>query len=286
MSDIRSRGWCFTLNNYSSEDESWAYSLSWESKYIVVGKEVGDSGTPHLQGFIYFDNKKSLMQMKDLHSSAHWERMRGTPSQAAEYCQKDGDYFQWGILPMSQDAKGQVEKERWEDYLDSAKSGKYDEIPAEVLVKYGKGLKQAVLLRSVYDKSDTESQMLWYYGPSASGKSRKAREENPGCYLKMCNKWWDDYVGQEVVLIEDFDIEHKCLAHHLKIWGDRYSFPAEVKGGKVDIRPRLIIVTSNYHPSDIWSRSEDLDPILRRFKPIKFGDVVYPLFVPTFNRIG
>ena len=273
MSDIRSRGWCFTLNNYSSEDESWAYSLSWESKYIVVGKEVGDSGTPHLQGFIYFDNKKSLMQMKDLHSSAHWERMRGTPSQAAEYCQKDGDYFQWGILPMSQDAKGQVEKERWEDYLDSAKSGKYDEIPAEVLVKYGKGLKQAVLLRSVYDKSDTESQMLWYYGPSASGKSRKAREENPGCYLKMCNKWWDDYVGQEVVLIEDFDIEHKCLAHHLKIWGDRYSFPAEVKGGKVDIRPRLIIVTSNYHPSDIWSRSEDLDPILRRFKPIKFNEV-------------
>lgn len=33
----------------------------------------------------------------------------------------------------------------------------------------------------------------WYYGESRTGKSTKAREGNP--YIKMLNKWFDDYEG-------------------------------------------------------------------------------------------
>lgn len=58
-----SRGWVFTLNNYTEEEETLALALPWgwhEPSYGVIGKEVGESGTPHFQGYLYFKTEKSL----------------------------------------------------------------------------------------------------------------------------------------------------------------------------------------------------------------------------------
>ena len=104
----------------------------------------------------------------------------------------------------------------------------------------------------------------------------QARQRYPEAYLKSCNKWWDGYRGHAVVLIEDFDRKHDVLCHHLKIWADRYPFPAEVKGSSIKIRPQKIVVTSNYHPEDIWMNPCDLEPILRRFKVTKFSGTFIP----------
>lgn len=92
----------------------------------------------------------------------------------------------------------------------------------------------------------------------------------PSPYLKNCNKWWDGYQGDAAVLIDDFDKAHHVLGHHLKIWGDRYGFIGEVKGGVVKARPKYVVVTSNYHPREIWDDSSTLNPILRRYRIIKF----------------
>lgn len=48
MNSLKCRNYCFTLNNYKEEDIEKL--LKSDVKYITFQKEVGDSGTPHLQG--------------------------------------------------------------------------------------------------------------------------------------------------------------------------------------------------------------------------------------------
>jgi hypothetical protein len=110
----------------------------------------------------------------------------------------------------------------------------------------------------------------WHVGPSGTGKSRGVREKYPGAYYKMCNKWWDGYQGEETVVIEDIDKVHSVLGHHLKIWGDHGAFLAETKGGAMMIRPKRIVVTSNYEIEEIWQDRETIEPIMRRYKTIHY----------------
>lgn len=269
----KSRTYCFTLNNYTESDIDYYQQLvnTGNAKYIIIGKEVGAEGTPHLQGFVSFASPRSFNAIKDLLPRAHLEKAN-TLSAAIEYCKKDGDFIEWGDAPKTQKEKGAGEKRRWADAINACKEGRFDDVDPDIYLRYDQNcqrIRDRVIRARVLP--DTEEKHEWYYGGTGTGKSRKARTENPGAYLKMCNKWWDGYVDQEVVLIEDFDKKHDVLCHHLKIWADRYPFPAEAKGRAMVIRPRKLIVTSNYHPDEIWTSPSDLEPILRRFHITHFN---------------
>ena len=265
------RNFCFTQNNYPNED----LVQSIDCKYIVYGREVAPTtGTPHLQGFIAFKNPRSLSGVRSEMPGCHVE-IAATIEEAIAYAKKEGDFSERGVMPKSLKRANEIQKENWEGILAAASSGDFESIPAEIRFKYDRNIER-IRDRAIQSRhlEDTEERHEWYYGPSGTGKSRKARTENPEAFLKMCNKWWDGYTDQETVLIEDFDKKHDVLCHHLKIWADRYPFPAEAKGRALVIRPKKIIITSNYHPKEIWTDESSLEPILRRFKFVHFDE--YP----------
>ena len=52
-SSIQTSRYCFTLNNYGPEDLSEICErLRSSSNYFIIGKEIGESGTPHLQCYV------------------------------------------------------------------------------------------------------------------------------------------------------------------------------------------------------------------------------------------
>jgi len=269
----RSRNFCFTLNNYSTEEVE-SIKL-WDCKYLIFGKELGKEETPHLQGYVSFANAKTLTSLKKLSARAHWEIARGTPKQASEYCEKDGDVFEKGTRPLSQIEKGALEKDRWATAFQCVKEGRIEDLDPEIKCNRLKQIEYAVereaCSKRKLDTLDGDFEHEWYYGPSGTGKSRRAREENPGAYIKdPQERWWDGYAGEEVVIIDDFDKFQVKQGGDMKRWSDRYAFRAPIKNGYTMMRPKKIIVTSQYMPDQIWDDPETVDAIHRRFKLARF----------------
>lgn len=143
-----------------------------------------------------------------------------------------------------------------------------EEVPPDVYVKH---IFQLEHIAKKFQKAEERKEpktCLWLWGESGSGKTRYATTTYPDHYKKLANKWWDGYVDQKVVILDDLPKKTaEALNYHLKLWADPWNNnPGEVKGGMAMAKYDVFIVTSNYHPTQIWEEPEELEPILRRFE--------------------
>lgn len=110
---------------------------------------------------------------------------------------------------------------------------------------------------------------LWIFGASGCGKTRTVLSQYSQCYIKPRNNWWDGYQQEEIVLVDDMDVFDRALGGKLKHWADFAPFIAECKGSSRRIRPKRLIVTSQYQIEQIWEDAETRDALRRRFKVLE-----------------
>jgi len=267
------KAYCFTLNNYT-EDESAAIIrvCETESRYAVFGYEVGESGTPHLQGYIIFKRSYRFQTIKDRFlPRCHIEVAAGSPHRNHAYCTKSGNFREFHDLPSGRSEGGTREEvaRRFADACGTGLSGVREFAESEPGTWYYSGhnlLRNYLTLQPSIERPNINVQ--WIFGPPGVGKSRQAHDEFPSAYIKEPRtKWWNGYMLEKEVIIDDFGPGGIDINHLLR-WFDRYKCLVENKGGMIPLYAERFIVTSNYHPRQVFSFAGEehvqLPALLRR----------------------
>lgn len=263
----KTRGYCYTLNNWTEEEYRDLTKV--KCRYQVIGREVGESGTPHLQGYIYFDNPRAFTAVRKLCARWHIEMARGDASENINYCTKDGNYEEFGDRPR------QGRRVDLDELKEEILGGKrVEDIAMEQPLTYhmyGRTLNKIedIALRKRFRTEMTQG--IWYWGETGVGKSHKAFDGfNPETHYVWPNDngWWDGYIGQDTVIINDFrgEIRYNELLNLVD------KFPYSVKRRCREPMPftsKTVIITSSLSPEQIYNHRNDEDKIeqlLRRFK--------------------
>lgn len=253
MPGARSRNWCFTINNPENNDEPFNWL---QRRYVHFQREKGAEGTEHLQGFVVFTNKKSLKYMKTLNSRAHWEIMQGSIKQNIAYCTKEegrvaGPWFD-GECPQ-QGKRSDLETIREEINAGATMHQVMQE-------HYG----QWIRYHSAFEKhrrmvTPPRSKMTdchVYYGDTGIGKSTYVMEKYPEAYFHNCTKWWPDYDGQKIVIMDEF-YGQLPLSYMLQVI-NRIPMKVEAKNTEMQLVAELIVITTNHHPRTWYQGVSDV----------------------------
>jgi len=257
---------CFTLNNYSQEEFDKIITYSKLCKFMIVAKETGDEGTPHLQGFFNLIKRSRFTALKKLIPRAYLVRARGTDEQNMEYCMKQdkkpfihGEPMRTGQRTDLMLACGAVLEKK--PLVEIA-----NENPT-VYVKYYRGLQElAQKIQKPRDVNDPPM-TIWIWGKSGVGKTRFAFDQLPHnqIYIKDGTQWWNNYENQQCILVDDFN--GLWPFHDLLRFLDRYPYQGQTKGGYVQINSPIIIITCEY-PPEHFLFGTDLQQLIRRLSYI------------------
>lgn len=270
----RGKNWCFTLNNFTLEDLAQVYQARLSCTYLVVGQEKGESGTPHLQGYISFETRKTLTAVKQLLSTrAHLEVARGKADQNRTYCIKEGNYAEFGAMPSGQGSRADLDAIKAS--IDAGGTlNDVREICYSSYLRYQKAIKQDI--ERMVQPRTSPPEVLIYWGPTGTGKSRTAHERNPGAYWKPYgSKWFDGYERQSVCIIDEF-VGWLPLTFILRLT-DRYPNQVEAKGVSIEFTSEKVIFCSNLPWEEWWPNAKDAhkDAFRRRLSQVvHFNNVV------------
>lgn len=279
-SDI-SKAFCFTYfpgdNEYKARSDfdfeplrPVFADLQEDCQEIVIGRELcSKTARLHLQGYIKFKKSKRWAAVKKiLPAGSHIEVAKGTSQHNWDYCSKEDDVVFTHGEPALSPAK-QVQR-KWDDTMEAIKDGRLSDIPNDIWIRHLGNIERLI---GKFGPKPEELEFLdnrFYTGPTGTGKSSSARREFPNAYIKMPNKWFDGYNGEDVIIIEELSPDHEYLGPILKTWTDHYPFRCEIKGASLFIRPKTIIITSNYTLKQIFKDPAVEEPLSRRIKTTHF----------------
>lgn len=273
------RAWCFTFNNphaaLSCSTPEVAAGVVCERlkalpyvRYYIFQLEEGDSGTPHLQGYIEFSRTCRPAKLRAALPGVHVEQRRGTAQQAVQYCSKEDTRkagpFTHGTCSV-ESGRGTRSDLALAQQAIKADNGSLRSVVKDqplTFIRYSRGL-MAYAARVTHSMKREPPAVYLLYGDAGCGKSRRVWDLFEGRLSRIYSKpptgsWFCGYDQQEALVLDDFvgELPLRTLLQLL----DRYRVGLEVKGAMVWLAGlRWIFITTNLHPADWyeWRRPTD-----------------------------
>lgn len=279
----------FTLNNYASllDPSLWPHC-----EYCVYQEEIGEAGTPHLQGYVVFTKKRTLATVKKLDGleRAHFETCRGTPQDNYRYCTKPdgrlGGPYVWpdgASLPSGQGARkdlGEIAKR----IKDGASLKRIAEDHPSDFIRYHKGFQALQTYTAPRRRHDQKTICFVFFGSGGAGKTTFARRlahflaSEDGASgdvfslapVKGSGQYWDGYNQHDVVLIDEFK-GNRMQPTEFNQLIDAGEHCVPVHGGQVQFNSKYVLITTNVHPTQWWPAIQFQHSLRRRI-------ILFPVF--------
>lgn len=266
-----SRNWFLTVNNPTTNTLPQLPN----ERFAIWQKEVGESGTPHLQATIVFPSKVAFSTMKKTYPTAWIGHVKSLPA-AINYCRKedtrvDGPWTR-GEEPR-QGKRTDIERciELVVDNLGAKRPFKAAAMTMpSTLAKYHKGI-EFVATQLIPDREEVPEVHV-YFGKTGKGKTRHAKAWLPDAWEwgPAMKQWFTGYLGQQEAIFDEFrgQIPYAELLMIL----DRYTCSREIKGGMVSFVASKIAITSPVPPV-MWyprqcEKTDSVDQLMRRITKV------------------
>lgn len=198
---LKKTKFCMTFNNYTKEDYEDIYIWSKTNcKKFIIGKEVGESGTKHLQIYMEVNKRMRITEFKNIKClyKCHIEVAKGSEEDNIKYCSKDGDFIHSDNVYIEEKLDIITELKDWQkellDLLINCKSKRYIYWIYEH--KGGCG------------KSEFVKYLIYNYNALLCGGGKKADVIN----IIFNNKSYMTKTGLKLILFDIPRCNHGCIS--------------------------------------------------------------------------
>ena len=262
--------WLLTYDNYDQDLESFLedFKQRTNSSYIIACRETAPStGMKHMHVVCILPDElylgKKNIKFFDLNETHPNIELVKAPHKEIDYIKKGGKWKELGECPYTQPKSL---KERNEEVLKKGGLKRMvdnGDISIFSLNSWARGINIYKQLTDETKNAPTR-QILWYYGPTGSGKTRRAWKEaldytnndlEQIWVADIVNEFFNGYAGQKVVIFDDYRSGELRFNKLLQIT-DRYRISVNIKGGSMFWNAELIIFTAPVAPQDMFIDKE------------------------------
>lgn len=262
-----------TWNNWQKDFETKEQAFNYfkelpHIKAFVVGFEIGQQGTQHIQGVFQFQESKTFKTLRKYFKNNHIERIHDF-KKAIEYCKKENDYMEFGEL-VKQGQRTDIEA-----FTNAIIAGYSDlellmEFPSQTqrFLNNIDKIRQMVLTEYYQKNLRHNLKVVFMSGDAGVGKTRYIYDRHNITDIYRVSDYknpFDNYKGQKILVLDEYNnqLNIQLLLNILDIYP--LLLPARYNDKWACYEQ--VYVISNYDFDDLFSYYEEsiYRAIRRRF---------------------